>query len=199
MNRTINRLLTILCVALWASALSAQTHWTFDYRQYQYDMSVYFTLQNGEQAVTDLDNYEVAAFVGSECRGVGLFVTQQGITYGYLRVYSNTASGETVTFKCYDKSTGEENVVAATSVPFVSNDAVGLPSSPFILNIGDNAVIPGDVNDDGFVDAADVSAVINHILGRQNTVFNAVASDVNGDGFIDASDVSAIINVILGR
>ena len=100
--------MTILCVALWASALSAQTHWTFDYRQYQYDMSVYFTLQNGGQTVTDLDNYEVAAFVGGECRGVGQFVTQQGITYGYLRVYSNKTSGETVTFKCYDKSIGEE-------------------------------------------------------------------------------------------
>jgi hypothetical protein len=62
-----------------------------------------------------------------------------------------------------------------------------------------SAILPGDVNGDGSVNAADVSAVINHILGRPNTTFDTQAADVNGDGSVNAADVSAIINIILGK
>jgi uncharacterized repeat protein (TIGR02543 family) len=61
------------------------------------------------------------------------------------------------------------------------------------------AVLKGDVNGDGFIDVADVSAVTNYILGRTNTVFIDEAADLNNDGFIDVSDISAITNIILGK
>ena len=57
----------------------------------------------------------------------------------------------------------------------------------------------GDVNGDGVVGAADVSAIINHILRRPNSAFIFSNADMNGDGTISAPDVSAIINIILKR
>ncbi len=57
----------------------------------------------------------------------------------------------------------------------------------------------GDVNGDGFIGAADVSAMINHILKRPNTVFIFKNADMNSDGTISATDVSALINVILHK
>lgn len=54
----------------------------------------------------------------------------------------------------------------------------------------------GDVNGDGKVDVADVSGLINHILGK-STVAYPEAADLNGDGKVDVSDVSALIRLIL--
>ena len=127
------RYLISFVLALWASALRAQSHWSFDYRQYQYSMTVYFELQKNGQTVVIPSNYEVAAFVGDECRGIATFETETGsmeqtLSYGFLKVYSNTASGESVMFKCYEKTTEEEQNIKELSVPFSSDAAVGLPS-----------------------------------------------------------------------
>ena len=109
MTKDMKRYLFGFVLALWASALSAQAHWSFDYHQYQYDMTVYFELMESGSVVDNFDRYEVAAFVGEECRGIGKFETQTGsngttLIYGFLKVYSNAESGETVTFRIYDNA-----------------------------------------------------------------------------------------------
>ena len=124
-----------LCLALWASALSAQTHFSFNLHEFKYDMTVYFSLQNGDVMVSDPGNYEVAAFVGDECRGVATFENQIGqngvaVKYWYMKVYSNQESGETIVFKCYDKDAAKERTFTGVSVPFAENGLVGYPSSP---------------------------------------------------------------------
>ena len=54
----------------------------------------------------------------------------------------------------------------------------------------------GDVNQDGQVTIADVTALVNIILGKGTE--NA-ASDVNGDGQVTIADVTALVNLILGK
>ena len=54
-----------------------------------------------------------------------------------------------------------------------------------------------DVNGDGSVNAADVTALYNNILNGDNTYLET--SDVNGDGSINAADVTAVYNIILGN
>ena len=133
-------------MALWAPALSAQTHFTFDYRQYQYDMTVYFVLKNNSQLVeSPADKYEVGAIVNDECRGVGEFVDTQDasgqpLKYGYLRVYSNVKEGEFVIFKLYDKATGKVAEVTDESFAFTPDAVIGMPSTPRVFNV-DKAVI----------------------------------------------------------
>ncbi|MDG4554467.1 MAG: RHS repeat-associated core domain-containing protein [Candidatus Competibacter sp.] len=56
------------------------------------------------------------------------------------------------------------------------------------------AVAAGDINGDGVVNALDVVAVINHLLGLQSWP----GADVNGDGVVNALDVVFVINQVLG-
>ena len=190
-------------LALWASALSAQAHWTFNYHEFQYSMTVYFELQANGSKVADVGNYEIAAFVGEECRGIATFETQTGLngttlSYGFIKVYSNVSSGETVTFKCYDKSGMEEQEVQVSAVSFVADDAIGLPSEPLAFGI-DLGVLPGDVNNDGNVSSADVVALVKYILSDGTTEINEAAADVSGDGSISSADVVAIVRIILNN
>ena len=57
--------------------------------------------------------------------------------------------------------------------------------------------VPGDVNCDGYVTSADVTAIYDILLGINNT-FQATA-DVNGDGYITSADVTAVYDILLGN
>jgi len=62
------------------------------------------------------------------------------------------------------------------------------------------ASLPGDVNNDGSVTIADVTALVNIILGKDTeNVYNHDAADVNGDEGITIADVTALVNIILGK
>ena len=55
----------------------------------------------------------------------------------------------------------------------------------------------GDVNGDGFVTSADITAIYDVMLGTDFT-FEATA-DVNGDGFVTSADVTAVYDILLGE
>ena len=56
----------------------------------------------------------------------------------------------------------------------------------------------GDVNDDQTVNIADVTALIDYLLGSGNAV-NELAADVNGDHSINIADVTALIDMLLSN
>jgi hypothetical protein len=60
-------------------------------------------------------------------------------------------------------------------------------------------ITPGDgnVNGDKVVDADDVLATVEHILGLTPDDFDASAADANGDGEVTIADVVIILNIIL--
>ena len=58
--------------------------------------------------------------------------------------------------------------------------------------------LSGDVNLDGRVDVADITAVENYLLGQSSLSFSAANADVNSDGLVDKADVTAIVCIILG-
>ena len=57
----------------------------------------------------------------------------------------------------------------------------------------------GDVNNDGNVNISDVTALVNIILGKNNSSYNQKAADVNRNGSVNISDVTALVNIILGK
>ena len=64
------------------------------------------------------------------------------------------------------------------------------------------ATLNGDVNADNQISIADVTALVNIILGKDNTEpyqYNHNAADVNTDGSISIADVTALVNIILGK
>ena len=130
LKRHISLLLTILCVTIMQAH---DSHWSFNFRDYKYDMTIYAQLIAEEGQVSSYDNYEIAAFVGDECRSVGQPQEKDGYKWVYLRVWSNETSGEKLTFKLYDRTLDEEIVLRSDPVAFQANDQVGQASQPLSL------------------------------------------------------------------
>lgn len=194
-----SKLKSLIClVGLFISStiLHAQgSGWEVNPHDYQYDMTIYAQLSADESIVTDYANYEIAAFVGDECRGIAEVKSQGGYTWLYLRVRSNAASGETVTFKIYDAAASKA-FNAVETVDFTSSGQEGMPSSPITLTLKRYTL--GDVNDDGEIDVSDVQDLIDLVLSSDDLNFNP-ACDFNEDGEIDVSDIQALIDYILNQ
>ena len=58
--------------------------------------------------------------------------------------------------------------------------------------------LPGDLNRDARYDVADVSQLINVVLGKA-TLDVGLTGDLTGDGKEDVADVSLLINIVLGK
>jgi len=67
------------------------------------------------------------------------------------------------------------------------------------LDCGDEMPVTllGDVNDDGFVTIADVTALIDYLLGGEVNPFNKFNADVNQTADITIADVTALIDKLL--
>ena len=57
--------------------------------------------------------------------------------------------------------------------------------------------LPGDVNDDGNVTIADVTALIDYLLSGGASTVNDANADVNDDGSVTIADVTALIDYLL--
>ena len=197
MYSKMKKLCCLVMLLLATTFLHAQeSGWSVNPRDYQYDMTIYAQLVVEGQAVSDYENYEVAAFVGDECRAVGEVVSQEGYTWVYLRPRSNAASGETITIKVYDKAKGRA-VRINESFSFQSQGQEGEPSSP--VNLTMKMYTLGDVNDDGFIDIADVTSVLAIMAGNGGENLIEDAADVNEDGFVDIADVTSILSIMAGK
>ena len=193
--KTTKRISIIVCLLLLvaAGALAANSHWTVNPRAYQYDMTVYAKLTVMRQG-----DYEVAAFCGGECRGVGKLLTAgDGTQMFQLRIWSNASAGETISFRVYLKAEDREQAAEET-VMFQSQTVVGTPSNPLSLKV----IQTGDVNGDGLITAQDASLVLQLVagkLGRNDEGIVSQAADVNGDGLITAQDASLVLQFVAGK
>ena len=59
------------------------------------------------------------------------------------------------------------------------------------------STLKGDVNGDGEVNVTDVTMIVEHVLGQNNSSFIVANADVNGDGSITVTDVAEAVNIIL--
>ena len=56
----------------------------------------------------------------------------------------------------------------------------------------------GDVNQDGYVDVADVTAAVNIVKGNNSASYDSTAADLNGDGEVTQDDVNLLVKRVLG-
>ena len=185
----------IVCLLLSAAGtLAANSHWTVNPHNYQYDMTAYVKVVSTAGSPLPQDGYEVSAFCGEECRGVGKLLTaSDGTQVFQLRIYSNATADETIVFRIYQKDTDAE-FMPDSQLAFEPLAVAGTPSEPVLLTWGN--VLLGDANGDGVVTIADVTAVINHINGITTGTFIEEAANVNHDETISIADVTGIINII---
>ena len=199
MKSKIRKLVCLACMLAMAMMSYAQGNvngWTVSPYDYQYDMTIYAQLKIDNAVVTDYSNYEVAAFVGDECRGVAEIQTKDNSTWLYIRVRSASASGEKISFKLFDKTEGKIKRIAET-VDFESQGLEGMPSSPFDLTSA--KYTPGDVNDDGSINIADVTSILSIMAGNQSDSLIREAADVNDDGAINVADVTSVLSIMAGN
>lgn len=69
----------------------------------------------------------------------------------------------------------------------------------YLVNPDLVSMLKGDVNNDRLVSIADVTAMVNNILGKQHANFLRRNADINGDGSVTIADVTALVNIILGK
>ena len=81
----------------------------------------------------------------------------------------------------------------------------GVYASESSIKLAENVVIKaaepgikGDVNGDGDINTADVTAVYSYIINGTDSGFTAEIADVNGDGDVNTADVTAIYSIIIG-
>lgn len=200
-QQVMNKLRTICClisVLFSMTILHAQdSQWSVNPYDYKYDMTVYAKVVYEGAEVSDYSNYEIGAFVGNKCRGVGDVQTKDSYTWVYLRVRSNQASGEKLIFKLYDKSTGRTSVIKPSQViAFSSQGMIGKPSSPVTLEKPSYTL--GDVNEDGVISITDIIAISKIIAGSADNNYNKLAADVDGDGKISITDIVLVNQMIAG-
>ena len=124
--------LTWLCCLLFAGGtmMAQDSHWAYDAYAFEYDMTTYLTVEYNGNQVSDLSDYEVAAFVGNECRGVSRMIkVENGSSYLYMRIRSNQKQGERIKLKVYQKSKDKEMECDET-ITFENRSVIGMPSSP---------------------------------------------------------------------
>ena len=188
--------LSMVCLLLFgvAGATVADSHWAVNPHGFQYDMTIYARIATSAQS-----NYELAAFVGNECRGVATLLTAgNGTQVFQLRVRSNVTNGEMIMFRAYKKAEKEE-VGITTTADFVSQSMVGTPSEPLLLKL---AVTKGDVDGDGSITAQDASLVLQLVAGKITSSTVGVvyaAADVDGDNDVTAQDASLILQHVAGK
>ena len=164
-------------------------------------------------------SYVFNTWGGTPANGYFCRQTISGLTEGFYKLTATACSdaGNTVTLKLgsntqvtpmsgsrpssekleiplfYHSGTGDLLIEASSTTWFEIDD--------FRLSRFDDFVL-GDVNRDGFITIADVTALVNIILGKDNVepfLYNHAAADVNQDNSITIADVTALVNLILGK
>lgn len=99
------------------------------------------------------------------------------------------------------KTTGNANYVVEFSVNANTEYTITKGDTAYLFYIdlvyaGADDVLRGDADGNGKVEAADVTALVNYLLGK-SSINNEKAADANNDGRIDISDVAATIKKLI--
>ena len=118
-------------------------------------------------------------------------------TYNYLK-FTKT-NGSTVTYSVEGlKLTYDASNVTVTNVDGTATIALADVQNMYFSNEagGSTTFTLGDVNNDGEIDVADVTALIGYILGSDEPII-LEAANCDGKDAIDVGDVTALISYIL--
>ena len=127
-------IITLIMIVISGVEAFASTPWTVNPSDYRYDMTLYLDVSFASINM-NYSKYDVAVFSGDECRGIAEVLSLgDGKECLYLRARSNQETGETMTFKYYNKETQEIRQIDGASFTFESNGRLGYPSNPYIVD-----------------------------------------------------------------
>lgn len=113
-------------------------------------------------------------------------------------VVSGTGDAK-VTLDCSELGlrTGFITAGAAVRIWDITVTYVGVAYNSYCTTV--SGVTPGDVNKDGYVTIADVTALVNILLNKDTTAYDLNAADVDDANGITVADVEELVNIILGK
>lgn len=117
--------------------------------------------------------------------------------YPYLNVTMN--SGSVTSYPTTDLTLKFENnklVASNSGTQAGTNNLPDILNMVFGLGSEGPVSVAGDVNGDGEVTSADITALYNWLLNNDNSAI--VNGDQNGDGDITSGDVTFVYNILLG-
>lgn len=126
---------------------------------------------------------------------VAMFASAE--TYNYLK-FTKT-NGSTLTYSVEGlKLTYDNTNVYVTNAETTATIALAEVQDMYFSNeAGGSDYKIGDVNMDGYVTISDVTALIDYLLGGDESNINVLAANVNGDGGVTIADVTALIDLLL--
>jgi len=143
---------------------------------------LYFTVKGH---VWDVDGNPILG-MQIEVEGVGIIESGND---GYYEFDSLTEEGTyTVTISSPDSDSGDSYIFTPSSVPVT----LDVDNPVAVVDFQEQGDIPGDLNDDGVVDMADVDKIKS--FNRQSAD-GCPPCDIDGDGFITISDVRKLIKM----
>ena len=93
----------------------------------------------------------------------------------------------------YDEETGDWEDVKYAHVD-------GGAENPGYFTYKEHVAPAGDVNGDGKVNVADVTALVNILLHSEGSeAYDATAADVDGSGEVDSADVPVLVKLVLDK
>lgn len=174
-------------------------------RGYLYEIGFQTSLKTPE-LITDPEEIEFSTNVGTPITKT--FDVLGSDLSGEVKVTLTDGNGvysiDTETISVVDAQEGK--TVSITFMPTHAGTYSGTItlSSPkaasVVVNLNGFANLIGDVNRDGLVNIADVTAMVDIVLGKDDEepyAFDHVAADLDGDNDITITDVTALVNIIL--
>jgi len=175
--------------------------WNFNPREYEFNGTVTFSVNNVEGNENDL----LAAFVGDELRGVAeRLYFPFGDSYVYImQIYSNELNGEELNFKLYNSLTGEIYNYNE-SIIFESDMIIGDGFAAYNLNNIDTDIIVPSENSlsSAYPNPFNPTTSLDYALTANNYV-SLVVYDINGqavevliDEYKEAGNYNTIWNAV---
>ena len=147
----------------------------------------------------------------------GSYFCNQDATFSYQYNRSGTSTTASLTLQNFTAPTNPQKYVvgitASGKLGFVKATGTAMPANKawleytgaaeLVLPFEAETTVLGDVNGDGDVTIADVTALVKIILGKATEGdthnYDFKAADVNGDGKRTIADVTALVNMILRK
>lgn len=175
------------------------------YRSYFYEIGFQTSLKTPE-LIADPEEIEFSTNVGTPITKT--FDVLGSDLSGEVKVTLTDGNGvysiDTETISIADAQEGK--TVSITFMPTHAGTYSGTvtlssqKAASIVVNLTGLANLIGDVNRDGLVNIADVTAMVDIVLGKDDEepyTFDHVAADLDGDNDITITDVTALVNIIL--
>ncbi len=129
--------LLLTAIVTQSAAVAAPPAWSVNPGLYTYNMSAVVAIKVNCNEKANVNNMVGAFDAGGVCRGLAYTDDDvSGRKLAYLTVYSNVASGESLTMKFYD-AVSDSVYDAKEGFSFTDNGSIGSNSSPFLARNND--------------------------------------------------------------